>query len=130
MRAPSRPRLGPARDLPARFAIQIGENERHNSAVTLSLGRFWLYIIPGNMGNYSVGTPSSGVTASARKTSFRFRYIPATLACLLLLALLLATGAARVAEPWFFGFFLESKGEPPVSRTTVLVSADAGGGAL
>ncbi|HKP94624.1 MAG TPA: protein kinase [Fibrobacteria bacterium] len=77
-----------------------------------------------------MGTPSAGVSASARKPASPFRYLPAALAAVLLIAVALATGAARVAEPWFFGFFLKSKGEPPASTTTLLVSADPGGGAL
>ncbi|MDB5051638.1 MAG: serine/threonine protein kinase [Fibrobacteres bacterium] len=82
------------------------------------------------MGNNNVGTPTAGVSASARKPASPFRYIPATLVSVFLLALLIASGAARFAEPWFFGYFLKSKGEPLPSTTTIIVSADPGGEAL
>jgi hypothetical protein len=82
------------------------------------------------MGNSNSGTPSSGVTASARKSPSPFRYIPATLASAFILAVLLGTGAYRFAEPWFFGRFLNGLDAPRASATTVLVSVDPGSAAM
>jgi hypothetical protein len=82
------------------------------------------------MGKKSAGTPSSGVAASARKPASPIRYIPATLASAALLSSLLFTDAPRMLRPWFYGLFLKSKGDPPLSTTTVLVTADPGSGAL
>jgi hypothetical protein len=82
------------------------------------------------MGNNTVGTPSAGVTASASKSTSPLRYIPATLASLFVLSVLMGTGAYRYAEPLFYGLFLKQKGEPPVSTGTVLVTSDAGAGAM
>jgi hypothetical protein len=82
------------------------------------------------MGNSNSGTPSSGVTASARKSPSPFRYIPATLASAFILAVLLGTGAYRIAEPWFFGRFVNGLDAPRPSATTVLVSVDPGSSAM
>ncbi|MDB5103570.1 MAG: serine/threonine protein kinase [Fibrobacteres bacterium] len=81
------------------------------------------------MRNNNGATPSSGVTASG-KTASSFRYIPATLASLFIFSVLLGTGAYRSAEPWFYGRFLQGKGEPPASTATLIVTADPGSGAM
>ncbi|GEM_PF-2614887 len=78
------------------------------------------------MGNNTLGSPSVGVTAAARKKASPFRYIPATLASLFVLSVLLGTGAYRYVEPWFYGAFLKTMGEPLASASTVIVSADGG----
>ena len=83
-----------------------------------------------HMGNNTVGAPSAGVTASASESTSPLRYIPATLASIFVLAVLLGTGAYRYAEPLFYGVFLKQKGEPPVSTGTLLVTSDPGAGAM
>ena len=82
------------------------------------------------MGKYTVGTPSAGVAAAAGKSTSPLRYIPATLASLFVLSVLIGTGAYRYAEPLCYGFFLKQKGAPPASTGTVLVTTDPGAGAM
>ncbi len=82
------------------------------------------------MGNKNGGTPTAGVSASARNPASPIRYIPATLASLLLIATFLASDLPRSLEPWFFGLLLKAKGDPPISTSTVIVSADPGGGGM
>ncbi|MEO7424780.1 MAG: hypothetical protein ABI036_06305, partial [Fibrobacteria bacterium] len=82
------------------------------------------------MVNKNEGAPTAGASASARKPALPLRHLPATLASLFLLAILLFTGLPRSLEPWFFGLFLKAKGYPPVSVSTVIVSADPGASAM